>query len=245
MNEVLFIFIGESFRSGSQGSRVRGKPESIIEQVNASFSHIRFIEHIKQKFNINSAKVYLNTYKTEYFNEILKIYEPYLLDYTLHDNVIGLNNLFHESINKINEIENIEKYDFIFYIRIDLLLKYYFYDLFIPNPEKILFPSICWFKGKFTSNKHPRNNDMMIYIPKKMYQNIKNIYVDHLAWEILVNNGLTYNDLDTIINTYHDSDSEKDFNPMYKIVNRKESTIFNSEGYIFNKYDSMYNVIYP
>jgi hypothetical protein len=245
MNEVLFIFIGESFRSGGQNSRVRGNLESIKGQINACYSHIRFIEYVKQKFNINSVKIYLNTYKTKYFEKMLKIYEPYLLDYTLYDDVIGLNNLFHDSIDKINEKENIEKYDFIFYIRIDLFLKYYFYDSFFPNPEKILFPSICFIPHNLTKNRHPRNSDMMIYIPKKMYQNIRNIYIDHLGWEILVKNGLTYNDMDTIINTYHDSDSQKDFNPMYKIVNRPECTTFHSEGHIFNKYASMYNVIYP
>ena len=37
---------------------------------------------------------------------------------------------------------------------------------------------------------------------------------------------LTYEDMDTIINTFHDSDSNKDFNPLYKIVNRPESNVF-------------------
>jgi hypothetical protein len=245
MNKVLFLFIGESFRTGCQGSRVIGNPKSINGQINASSSHIRFIEHIKQKFNINSIKVYLNTYKTKYFNEILKIYEPYLLEYTSHDNVIGLNNLFHDSINKINKKQNIEEYDFIFYIRIDLFLKYYFYDLFIPDSDKILFPSICWINCHMTHDRHPRPSDMMIYIPKKMFKNIKYIDVGHMIWQILINNGLTYNDMDTMISTYHDSDSNKDFNPMYKIVNRPECMIFHSEGYIFDKYNSMYNVILP
>jgi hypothetical protein len=38
-----------------------------------------------------------------------------------------------------------------------------------------------------------------------------------------------------MINTYHDSDSEKDFNPLYYIVNRAQSTVWHSEGLLFDK----------
>ena len=48
--------------------------------------------------------------------------------------------------------------------------------------------------------------------------------------------GVKYNDLDTMINTYHDSDSAKDYNPLYYIVNRPENKIHHSEGVFFNKY---------
>ena len=48
----LFIFIGESFRLGNQGTRKRGVFESYGEQINASESHIKFIEHISKKYNL-------------------------------------------------------------------------------------------------------------------------------------------------------------------------------------------------
>ena len=51
------------------------------------------------------------------------------------------------------------------------------------------------------------------------------------------NTDLTYEDLGTIINTYHDSDSSKDYNPLYYIVNRPENIIWHSEGDIFNKHN--------
>ena len=60
----------------------------------------------------------------------------------------------------------------------------------------------------------------------------------HDTWCDLINTtDLTYNDLDTMINTYHDSDSFKDYNPLYYIVNRPESKIWHSKGHIFNKYN--------
>ena len=51
------------------------------------------------------------------------------------------------------------------------------------------------------------------------------------------NTDLTYDDLDTMINTYHDSDSSKDYNPLYYIVNRPENIIWHREGHIFNKHN--------
>jgi len=79
---------------------------------------------------------------------------------------------------------------------------------------------------------------MLLFIPNKYFKYINNIRIGHESWYILVKNtDLTYNDLDTIIHTYHDSDSYKDYNPLYYIVNRPESTIFHSHGEIFNKYN--------
>ena len=51
MNSLLILF-GESFRLGGQGNRNRGSEESYRQQINASLSHIKFIESL-QKNNIN------------------------------------------------------------------------------------------------------------------------------------------------------------------------------------------------
>ncbi len=42
---------------------------------------------------------------------------------------------------------------------------------------------------------------------------------------------ILYNDVSFILDTYHDSDSQKDINPIYRISNRPESDIWYSEGY--------------
>ena len=44
--EGLVIIIGESFRTGGQGTRLRGLPESYHEQMNACNTHIRFLDHL-------------------------------------------------------------------------------------------------------------------------------------------------------------------------------------------------------
>ena len=230
----LILFIGESFRLGNQGTRNRGSDESYNEQIKACNSHIHFIQSINKKFKLNSMSVFISTYNTKFNNDLLSIYNEYLTCYNIYENVIGLNNLFHNSINYLHD--NLKNYDFIFYIRIDLYLKQQFIDIFDPTINKILFPTIC-FKPYHFVGSHPRVNDMCVFIPKKYYKYINNLYIYHNMWyDLISNTDLTYDDLDTIINTYHDSDSAKDYNPLYYIVNRDECNIFHSEGDIFNKF---------
>jgi hypothetical protein len=230
----LILFIGESFRLGYQHTRCRGKQESFAGQIIASKSHINFVDSIITKFSLKSISIFVTSYNTQFNNDLLKIYEKYLIGYEFYDNPIGLNNLFHNSINKI---ENIEEYDFIYYIRIDIFLKKRFIDVFNPYIEMILYPTICWYYNRMCNND-PRVNDTSLFIPKKYYKYIKNVVLCHDLWHLLVNNtDLNYDDMDVLINTYHDSDSSKDNNPLYYIVNRSERKKHHSRGYIFNKYN--------
>jgi len=242
MNGLIF-FLGGSFRNGKQGNLDIGSEESYNEQINASKSHVTFISHIINKFNMNSVSAYISSYHTKFDADLIHVYEKYLLGYTMHKNIIGIHNLFHKSIHII---EDINQYDFVLMIRIDLFLKEYFVNIFDPRINKILFPSITWYKDHkvHITNDYPRVNDTIFFVPKKYFNFIKYISYNnncsdgHNNWKYLVENGkLSYDDIDTMINTYHDSDSEKDYNPLYYIVNREENKIFHSPGVFFNKYD--------
>ena len=231
-NNGLVLFIGESFRTGSQYSRIIGENNSYNEQIKGSNTHIEFIENLITKFNLNSISVFVSTYHTQFTDELLKIYDKYLINNKIYNDRIGLNNLFN---NSLKEIKDINKYDFIMYIRIDLYLKPFFMDIFNPTINKILFPSICYLPHHKAFDD-PRVNDTMLFIPNKYYNYIKNIQLGHDTWYILIKDtNLKYDDLDVILNTYHDSDSEKDFNPIYYIVNRIENKTFHSKNYIFDK----------
>jgi hypothetical protein len=64
------------------------------------------------------------------------------------------------------------------------------------------------------------------------------INIGHHTWkDLMINTNLTIYDLDTILNTFHDSDSAKDWNPIYYIVNRWINPRFHSKGHKFNKYN--------
>jgi hypothetical protein len=108
---------------------------------------------------------------------------------------------------------------------------------FDPTINMILFPTILW-KKDCKINGHPHVNDMMTFIPKKYYNYLKNMNIGHGLWcELVTTTDLTYDDMDTIIHTYHDGDSYKDINPLYYIVNRAETRYFHSKGFIFDKYN--------
>lgn len=227
----LITFIGETFRTGGQCSRIRGEPQSYDAQICAAKRHIEFIEHILQNRDVNHISVVVSTYSTSYTDELLEIYKKYLIKQHIYDDVIGLNNLFHNSLKEID----LREYDFIFYIRADLFLKDRFFEIFDPTIPRIVFPTICW-KHDSHSGRHPRVSDMTLFIPKNLFYVIPNMIVCHELWQILADNHkISYDDLDTMINTYHDSDSYKDFNPLYYIVNRPENPQWHSEGHIFDK----------
>jgi len=228
----LFLFIGESFRFGSQKTRIRGTKESYDEQIKACKSHITFIENMEQKYNLEISYVIISSYTTNYDSELIAIYDKYLISSTFQQTLIGLTNIFH---NILLNIKNINDYDFIFYIRIDLFLKEYLLKVMNITKNKILFPSICWGKNCIIKN-YPRVNDMMMFIPKKYYEFIRDINIYHNCWYKLINTSTIKNDdLDVILNTLHDSDSEKDNNPIYYIANRPESKVWHSPNQIFDK----------
>ena len=145
--------------------------------------------------------------------------------------------MFKKDIRNTNKIKDIDKYDFILYVRIDLFLKEHFMETFNPSINMILFPTICW-RVLYKCESNPRINDTLLFVPKKYYTYINKIVICHEAWHLLMNQTeLTYNDLDTMIHTYHDSDSFKDYNPLYYIVNRPETKVFHSEGHVFDKHN--------
>jgi hypothetical protein len=225
----LILFIGESFRLGDQGTRNIGHINSYKEQMNACLSHVRFIEKVSKSYNIS---VHVSTYTTRFVGELINVYKKYLIGSNVYGSLIGLNGLFHRATGRI---KNINQYDFVLYIRIDLFLKEHFDTVFDPTRNVILFPTICMIPYHKCGTL-PRVNDMLLFVPKKYYKYLGKIIIGHETWHQITKSGaLTSNDLDTMIHTYHDSDSAKDYNPLYYIVNRGQSDCWHSEGYTFDK----------
>ena len=233
MNKALLILFGESFRLGGQGNRNTGSEQSYEEQIKAAKSHINFILNLQRK-NINMV-VSINSYTTQYDNNLTDIYKDVLYDNIFYRNLLGQTTLIH---NCINRIYNISDFDFILCMRIDLFLKDKFMEIFNPDNDRILFPSIC-FEPYHKVGIHPRVNDLMLYIPKKYIDFFKQnrVKLNHDTWYDLIETyKFNYEHLDTMLNTYHDSDSAKDYNPIYYIVNRPENSIHTTTK-IFDKYN--------
>lgn len=164
----LLILTGESFRLGGQFTRNIGSDNSYLEQINAAKSHIHFLEYLKENNNCDM-DVYIASYSTKFNNELISIYSNYLIGYNFYENLIGQHNLKN---NSLKNIQNIDIYDFILFIRIDIFLKNTFSRVFDCKSELILFPSIC-FKPYHKVGIHPRVNDMMLYFPKIKFKYMK------------------------------------------------------------------------
>ena len=241
--KLLFIIAGGSFRIGSTQNRNYGSKEAYNEQIRASKSHIDFINHLKNKYNI-LIDVIISTYSTDYDNDLINIYSDYIIDKNLfkYDNgngLKGIHNIFRESYKHY-----LKDYDAVLFFRIDIILKQKLFDIFNPYCQKILFPFILSkinvtnrnIYDKYPSG-HPKHSDMLLFIPKKYFNIINIINIGHGTWEELVggecgfvNHGkniLTYDDFDCMIYSYHDSDSEKDWNPLYYTVNRGQADFKN------------------
>ena len=94
----LFLFIGESFRFGSQMTRIRGTKESYDEQIKACISHIKFIENIEQKYNLEKSDVIISSYTTNYDAELIdkilldRIHRVKFKSLTLEEKIVISNN---------------------------------------------------------------------------------------------------------------------------------------------------------
>ena len=233
MRKGLLILFGESFRLGGQHSRNTGSPESFDAQIKAASSHMKWIECI-QKDDVR-VDVSINSYTTAYDNHLANTYEGNLIGQNFYSELIGQSALIHRCVDTLQDIS---AYDFVLCMRIDLCLTDKFTEVFDPSSECILFPSVCWkFLGGDKVGSHPRVNDMMMYVPKRFAHLLNKINLGHRSWlELVEEHQLQYDDLDTMLDTYHDSDSAKDFNPIYYLVNRPFSTVWHSPHALFDKH---------
>ena len=225
------LFYGASFRLGGQHTTNQGSIESYSEQMKACMSHKEWITLLEsKKIHVD---VCISSYTTPFNQDLLSVY-PHVTKYTFHSELIGQNNLIDNGLRQIH----LPSYDFVFLLRIDIYLKPYFLNM-VPTWKEIRWPSICMKPRHTTLHKHPRVNDMMLYVPKKYYiclPYFKKGY-GHDLWDFLIRHThLTYRDLDTMLPTFHDSDSAKDFNPLYYIVNREQSPIHHTRD-TFHKSD--------
>jgi hypothetical protein len=225
MKKGLLLLYGESFRLGGQCNRNTGSEQSYEEQIRAAHTHLNFISHLKKQ-NIH-IEVSINSYTTPYNEHLARVYKDVLRDKIFYNQLIGQTALIHTCIDRLD----IQEYDFILCMRIDLYLKDTFVEIFNPHSNTIMFPSIC-FEPYHKSGIHPRVNDMMIYIPKRLLEkfNKTKVSLTHETWHDLIEyHHLNYHDLDMMLDTYHDSDSAKDYNPIYYIVNRPQSIVHTTQ----------------
>lgn len=236
VKKIAYLFIGESFRSGTQGSRIIGQPQSYDSQKKATESHIKLMNHIKNKYNYD-ADIYISSVTTCYTTDLLSWYSPVIASTFIKQEYSSIH--YHIK-NSIKLIKNKEEYSHIFIFRIDLVFKDYMIEILNPNTIiKFTFPTICFIPlHKVKGTGLPRINGMFFLIPNKYFNLLSyyNINYEHNTWSDFVRQQKATNaDFDVLIDTYHDSDPYKDWNPLYYLCCRDENTTWHTKGYIFNK----------
>lgn len=228
MERALIVLVGESFRVGNQNTRVRGVPEARAQQKLACESHMSFIDHLQRAHGIR-ADVLVETYTTPYDGELEAWYAPHLVGAHFHPDVMGYQNLVTRSAGHIPAPA--AQYRFVQYIRIDLCLKPAFQEAFKLS-SRLRFSSVCWRQACTLPNGMPRVGDMILYIPGNLMHLVAqgHVYLNHEAYYAYMLCGLREDDVGFFINTYHDSDSAKDWNPLYAIANREECGTWHDEG---------------
>jgi hypothetical protein len=228
MQKAAILFRGESFRFGGQNSRNIGDPKAVLEQVKALENHIEFIQHIERKYKIQ-IDVFIDTQSTPFNNTILNVYKKYnkkIIEYQFNTEYAkSQGESIQRGINKIVLSQNYHNYISFFITRIDLLFSQTFFEMFDPFCKKIMFPSITWYHWRKTLLNSPRINDVFFYLPQKYNQLLHYFKIigshghDILdAWNF--NGSFEWS---LYLKTYHDSDTEKDWNPLYSIINRNKS----------------------
>lgn len=233
MTKLLLVIAGDCFREGTQGSLLKDTDISVINQIKATESHIFFIEYLKKKYNITT-DVQLISYASKYENILIDKYNEYNLRYKFYNSY----HVDRTALVNATRIENIEEYDSILFIRPDMYLKPFFMEIFDPYATKICYPSVCYINE---SRDWVRVNDTMMCIPKKYFDLVyykigvklyHRAIPDYISHSREINEPLLLNiDFDFFLKTLHDSDSYKDYNPIYTLISRPENKNWYSYGY--------------
>jgi hypothetical protein len=222
MKKGLICIIGESFRLGGQGTRVRDVDEAYEPQKSASMSVVEFADHIKAAHGVDCDMV-VSSYSTRWEGDLKEWYGHRLIGSTFRESLVGLERLVSEAKN----IVDFSTYDFILVLRIDLLLKPFFKTVFNPHWDSVMYPSVCWL-GWHEVWGQPRASDMMVHVPKRLVS--APFHMSHEACFHYAKEGFG-SDFGFMLDTLHDSDSAKDYNPLYRIVGRPASERWHSVGY--------------
>ena len=224
----LLMLTGEAFREGLQGQRKRDTVTSFQPQKMASESHVDFCNSIKEKYGIKM-DIFINTYDTKYEKELKSWYPN--CKYKSVKELIGPKLVQ----NAVNEID--KDYDFLLLGRIDIFIKPYFYYVFNPKWKTIYFFSqnhTLWKCGRI--GPYPIVNTTFQFIPKSYFQVLANVSIDHSGWKHyheafhIPNSKMNF-----MVDTYHDADTYKDYNPYYRYVGRPESTVWHDRGKKINR----------
>jgi hypothetical protein len=223
--KCLLVLDGESFRIGPQFTRVRSASlEGINRQKLASYSHLRLINFLKDKFNCDT-DVLISSYK---FNEpcdtmLIEWYKPFIIKCIYFDSLFQHEDIFHQVTNSIVQSFDLSQYTFVLFIRIDYYIKKYFLQRFTHIDDSVRYVHMDYNGGGVAHT--------IIYLPK-IYFHLLNTPIENnfrAKWSGLNNIKDTVK-TDLFINSYHSCATNLNWNPLYSNVCREESFFRENKG---------------
>ena len=202
---------------------------------------------MEKKFNCE-IDLRIRTYNTKYSNDLISWYQKQLsaVEFTALNDIPEIvipkgkkkdDGTGHYNLHFKTEIRNAlktdTKYEFIFVSRIDLLFKEKLFEVFDANWKTIHFPMAWhWRKnkpiGELKCNfKYPVIVDTMMFIPKKYFHVIFEFQLNCKCWNSLLCNenlNINYNDMDFMINTAHQPNTSRQWNPLFRMMGRTEKS---------------------
>jgi len=212
---VKVVLRGESFRQHShQNSREIGIG-GYYPQKTASRSHIeQLVVPLFLDMGYSGVDVQLLTHPTEWDGDLKQWYRPFLVEANGTDPWLKTN-YFGE-------------YEAVLNLRVDMILKPLFgCALARAERHKVLFSMRCWKQGDTIAGGLDRINDVLVWIPTALSSQIPDGHVQALinnhdamapAIQWFGKGNVSY----MLPGEQHDSDPEKDFNPLYRFAARPE-----------------------
>lgn len=244
---MLIVFVGEAFRGGGKGCRQGGDSGSITEQMHAFNTHYSFLIYLKNTFDI-VLDTAIETYTTQYDEIFLDTFKPFnLIHYNFyerqpHDYKHRATKPFKRAyVTLKNYIIN---YDYIMFIRPDLIIKDHFIKCFKPNDEKVVLTNPM---GVYHKDHVPKVADLMICVPRAHFSILA--HMNHLTHSMIhwlcVSHSFDYDNIEFLDNSHYATNSQNYWNPFFLMANRPaikpNSEIiktFNSDAYIlYDKFD--------
>ena len=234
----LFVISGETFRSGGQVSRKRDdSSDSIDKQRLASYSHIRVINYLKAKYNVDT-DIFINSYAftPECDDLILKIYGPSVIYSNFRKTAASRCEEFYAETNNFVSELDLSSYEFIFFVRIDFYIKEYFLSRFRVIDDKIRYGLLDYGTLGILQD--------LVYMPKRYFQLIN---IDIYSNFRNPHNGADYvsrivgiQAIDHFINSYHSLSTNLNWNPIFTNVDRFESLNHECKGQRYINYKKVF-----
>ena len=154
----------------------------------------------------------------------------------------------------------LNSYNFIFFLRFDCALKSKFINIFDLKWNTIRFPFVRKWQQvyDYSPSVHKLNkikeyisktnllyfpvvSDVLWYVPRKYIDRLFNTsqpyaHPWHSGWaDLITNYSLSFNDMDVMLNTMHQSNTQFGANPLYSLISRNEYIGKDSNLEIFDK----------